>query len=100
MKEGRVWDIDVQEGDDYNSVEMMVSDRGITLFLTMNMVQAQEVANDLQKIIDEKCEGKSPELSDTEVAVHRAHIDQWNACQTIIHAAETLKKQADLLLER
>jgi hypothetical protein len=91
-------EIQVEEGEDFKSVQLIIYDTAATIFLTLTMRQAQVVANEIQKIIDSKCQGKSVELYDMEKAASEAAIDQWNACERIERAANALKEEALRLL--
>jgi hypothetical protein len=75
--------------------DLVIHDKGFYCSTTITTRKAQELANTLQKWVDAECKGKSPELHDCELAAKRVAVDQWNACQKAIKAAETLKQQAE-----
>lgn len=83
----------VEEG----TADLVISDKGFYCSTTITIRQAQELANLLQRFVDSKCEGKSPELHDSELAAKRVAVDQWNAGQKAIQAAEKMKQYAEEL---
>lgn len=83
----------VEEG----TADLVISDKGFYCSTTITVRQAQELANLLQRFVDSNCEGKSPELHDSELAAKRVAVDQWNAGQKAIEAAEKMKQYAEEL---